>query len=185
MRGADKLMMEVEGQPLIRCMAERARGATKGPVIVALPLAPHPRYEALHGLDVTLLPVPDATEGMGASIRTAVAALPSGSKAAMLLLGDLPEVTEKDIKNILEAIDLKSDTAIWRGATEDGKPGHPIVFAASLFPALIRLSGDSGGSEVVAQANHKTRLIPLPGQRARLDLDTPEDWDAWRKARAQ
>ncbi|PJE36025.1 nucleotidyltransferase family protein, partial [Pseudooceanicola lipolyticus] len=26
----------------------------------------------------------------------------------------------------------------------------------------------------------RVQLVPLPGQRARADLDTPEDWAAWR-----
>ncbi|MCB1376719.1 MAG: nucleotidyltransferase family protein, partial [Rhodobacteraceae bacterium] len=83
---------------------------------------------------------------------------------------------------VAQAVDLKSDTLIWRGATEDLRPGHPIVFAAPLFPAFAALCGDSGGREIVAMAEDRVKLIALPGQRARRDLDTPEDWAAWRAA---
>ena len=182
MRGADKLMEPVDGLPLIRRQATIARAVTDGPVLVALPPPPHPRHAALEGLRVTPVPVPDAAEGMNASLRTAFTALPAGAPAAMLLLADLPELTADDLRTVAQAVDLKSDTLIWRGATENLRPGHPIVFAARLFPAFAALRGDSGGREVVALAEDRVKLIALPGQRARRDLDTPEDWAAWRAA---
>lgn len=183
MRGRDKLLEEVGSVPLLRRQAAMARRVTSGSILVALPPAPHPRYGALADLDVTPLPVPDAAEGMNASLRTAFAALPTDAKAAMLLLGDLPELTETDLARVARAVSLTSDTLIWRGTTEDGRPGHPIVFAAPLFPAFAALTGDTGGREVVAQAGDRIDLIPLPGNRARLDLDTPEEWEAWRAGR--
>ena len=185
MRGADKLLERVDGLPLLARQARMARAATRGPVIVALPPAPHPRYATLEGAGVTPLPVPAAAEGMSASLRTAIAALPPSTPAAMVLLADLPDLTAADLRAVLDAVDLAGPDLIWRGATDSGAPGHPIVFRADLFGALAELTGDSGGREVVAAAADRVRLVPLPGERARSDLDTPEAWAAWRAARAE
>lgn len=184
MRGRDKLLEQVDGQPLLRRQAMMACSATDGPVVVALPLEPHARHDALGGLSVTRVPVPDATEGMNASLRAAFAALPSGARAAMILLADLPELTLDDLNTVFDSVDLASEMTIWRGATADGKPGHPIVFAACHFPYFAKLTGDSGGRDVVAKAKDRTMLVPLPADHARLDLDTPEDWAAWRQRHA-
>lgn len=183
MGGQDKLLMTVDGMPLIRRQALLARSVTTGPVIVALPPRPHPRYAALDGLELTRLPVTNTAEGMNASLRAAFADLPCDAQAAMLLLGDLPELTVGDLNTVFQAVDLKSTSLIWRGATQDGKPGHPIVFAAPLFAEFARLTGDGGGREVVAAAKNRVVLVPLPGQHARRDLDTPEDWAAWLRDR--
>jgi len=183
MRGRDKLLEPVDGVPLLRRQAELARRTTSGQVLVALPAQPHKRYEALEGLDVTALPVAEATEGMNATLRVAFAALPPCSKAAMLLLADLPDITENDLRKIAQSVDLDTDTLIWRGATQSGGAGHPIVFSAALFSAFKKLTGDSGGREIVARAGDRVQLIPLPGDHARRDLDTPEDWAAWRATR--
>ncbi|MEO9780193.1 MAG: nucleotidyltransferase family protein [Sedimentitalea sp.] len=182
MRGIDKLLQEVDGKPLIRRQADIARAVTSGPVIVALPPEPHPRYDALVGANVEVLPVPMAAEGMNASLRTGFAALPADVDAAMLLLCDLPELTQADLARIALAHDPNSDTLIWRGTTQDGKPGHPIVFSSKLFGEFSGLTGDGGGREVVKAAGTHIAHIPLPGNRARLDLDTPEDWAKWRAA---
>lgn len=185
MRGADKLLEDIDGIPLLRRQADLACAVTRGPVLVALPPRPHRRYQCLDALAVNRVPVADPAEGMNASLRTAFAALPPDAPAAMLLLADLPDLTEGDLNAVLQSVDLKSKTLIWRGSTEHGKPGHPIVFAAALFPAFAALKGDSGGREIVAQAADHVTLVPLPDARARRDLDTPEDWAAWRAERAR
>jgi CTP:molybdopterin cytidylyltransferase MocA len=152
-------------------------------VLVALPPPPHPRYDALAGLDVQTVPVPDAAEGMNASLRAGLRAVPQDAAAVMVLLADMPDVTTDDIKTVLQAVDLVTDIRIWRAVTQSGDAGHPTVFHAALLPELMRLHGDSGG-RTVAQAHHdRTLHIPLPAGHARTDLDTPQDWADWRAAR--
>mmetsp|Transcript_18046 Transcript_18046/g.27781 ORF Transcript_18046/g.27781 Transcript_18046/m.27781 type:complete len:198 (+) Transcript_18046:697-1290(+) len=179
MRGRDKLREEVGGQPLLRRQAQMARRVSNR-IIIALPPRPHPRYDLVADLDVSALEVADAAEGMGASLRTAIASLPTGTTHAMVLLADMPEMTEADLRSLQNAVQQHPNARIWRGATEDGKHGHPIIFHASLFEPLSQIKGDSGGQAIVKAVGNQVDLVRLPGQRARLDLDTPEAWAAWR-----
>ncbi len=64
-----------------------------------------------------------------------------------------------------------------------GKPDIRTVFAAYHFNRILQMSGDTGAKEIIAQAQAETLTVPLRGNRARLDLDTPEAWAAWRAAR--
>lgn len=178
MRGADKLLEPVGGVPLLRVQAERAL-ATGHPVFVALPRADHPRAAALDGLEVTILSVPQAVEGMSGTMRGAIAQLPD-APAFMMLLADLVAIDTADMLAVLAACGNHPANLIWRGATTTGKPGHPIIFDASLRPAFQGLQGDTGGDPIVRPLGDHTCLVPLPDNRARLDLDTPEDWQAWR-----
>ena len=182
MRGCDKLLEKVHGKPLVRQQALRARHATKSSVLVTLPPAPHPRYDALSDLAITPVPVQDVDEGINASLRQALAALPPDASCVMILLADLPDLTTADMCEVAAAVDPLSDNLIWRGATAAGKGGHPIVFHRTLFENFAALTGDSGGKEVIAAAQGRIALIPLQGNRALLDLDTPEDWATWRAA---
>lgn len=185
MRGRDKLLEPVDGVPLLRRQAEMACRVTSGPVLVTLPPAPHPRRNALDGVPVEMVTVRDAAEGMNASLRAGIAALPKAAPAAMVLLADLPDLDDDDLNMVIQSVDLSDGNKVWRGATSDGAAGHPIIFAASLFAAIARLHGDSGGREVVAGAQGKMVLVRLPGTRARNDLDTPEAWARWRAANPQ
>lgn len=181
MRGRDKLLEPVAGEPLLRATVRKAR-ATGCPVHVALPDAAHPRAACLAGLGAVPVWVPDAAEGMAASLRAGVAALPQAERI-MIMLADMPEITTGDLAALIAAArDGADGTLIWRGASADGRPGHPIVFDAALRPRFAALSGDTGGASILAACRDAVRLVPLPGAHATCDLDTPEDWAAWRAA---
>lgn len=178
MRGQDKLMQTVQGTPLIAHMARRAL-ATGCPVIVCLPGNPGARAAALNGMGLHLLPVADADLGMSHTIRAGIAALPPQCTGAMILPADMPDLTETDLSTMIDAHDTHPD-AILRGASADTRAGHPVVFPRATFSAFDGLSGDTGARAVIAAFPGRLRIVALPGLHAITDLDTPEDWAAWR-----
>lgn len=177
MRGADKLLEPVGGTPVLRRLAQPA-AATGGPVAVTL-RAPDPdRAAVLAGLDLTPLPVPDAAEGMAASIRAAARwAGEIGAQGLILCPGDLPELGAQDFAALAQALDPEGPPL--RATDAQGTPGHPVAFPARLLPELARVTGDAGARGVLAA--HPPRLIVRPGRGPTLDLDTPEAWAAWRR----
>jgi CTP:molybdopterin cytidylyltransferase MocA len=179
MRGADKLLEEVRGQPLLRDRVDLALG-TGCTVAVTLPINADARRAALDGLNVTLLPVPDAATGMSASLRTGAAwAMVQHAAAVMVLLPDLPDLTAEDINTLLQANDFEH---IFRACDANGTPGHPVILPARLLPDLTRVTGDTGARDLLRA--HPVTPVPLPGSHATTDLDTPEAWAAWRAAQS-
>lgn len=181
MRGCDKLLEDVGGMPLLRQQAMRAL-ATGLPVLVTLPPGAAGRRAALGGLDPARLMIaalPDAPEGMAASIRAGAGwALDRGAGGLMVVLADMPEVTTDDMMSLVQRFDFKS---VLRGCNAAGRPGHPVLFPAGLFAALTRVRGDQGARDVLRGA--PVALHRLPWDHALTDLDTPEDWAAWRTRR--
>lgn len=177
MRGGDKLLEEVAGHPLIATMARRA--ATVAPCRVTLPDIDHPRAAALPP-GTLIIPVPDADEGMAASIRAGARDLPDTTTGLMILPGDMPDLTAADLQTLANA--WRSDPGhIHRATASDGTPGHPVIFPAYLFDNLRALTGDTGARALLK--THTTRHVALPDRHALTDLDTPEDWAAWRARR--
>lgn len=172
MGGRDKLLEQVDGLPLLTRQAERALDA--GPVIVTLPSADHPRA-AVVPTGVTTVVVAGQ---MSDSIRAGIAAVPDDASGVVILPADMPDITAADIAAIKAA--ASGNIAIVRAATDDGEPGHPIYFARKTFPDFKGLIGDRGAFRICENWLDDTKLIPLNGQRARLDLDTPEEWDRYR-----
>jgi CTP:molybdopterin cytidylyltransferase MocA len=179
MRGGDKLLERVEGAPLLARIARLAQ-STDLPVTVTLPPDRPLRDNALAGMGLDTVTVPGAALGMAESLKAGVAALPD-TAAVMLLLADLPEMTADDLGTMLQAWAQTPDL-ILRGADAAGRPGHPVCFPAWARGELLALTGDQGAREVLLRHKDRTRLIPLPGQHATTDLDTPEEWAAWRAA---
>jgi CTP:molybdopterin cytidylyltransferase MocA len=182
MRGADKLLEEIDGEPLLTRSA-RAALATGCRVTVTLPLDRPARLAALQGLAVTPVMVPDAAQGMATSLIAGLRALPAAAPVLMVL-ADLPDLTTKDLQACL-AVWVKDPRAIPRGAAADGTPGHPVGFPPDLRAELLALTGDTGARAVLARHADRLHLVRLPGTHATTDLDTPEAWATWRASRAR
>jgi xanthine dehydrogenase accessory factor len=179
MRGADKLLLNVDGIPQLRRVTLQAV-ATGWPVLVMLPADDPLRAAAVQDLAVTKVPVHDRREGLSASLRAGYEA--AGSvQALMILPSDLPELETMDLNAVISA-HLADPASIHRGAS-DNQPGHPVILPGDLLPKLGRLTGDEGARRVLEAQADRVRLVNLPGRRATLDLDTPEDWVAWYTAR--
>lgn len=180
MRGADKLLQRVAGQPLLRHVASIAK-ATGSEVWVTLPADAKARQTALTGLGVRVVPVPDATLGMSRSLYhgiTAIRAKAGPDDGVMILPADMPDFTAEALGTLIARFQAEPNL-IFRGATPDGQFGHPALFPGEIWPELAVVTGDQGGKTVLERHKDKVRIVALPGRMALIDLDTPEDWAAW------
>lgn len=179
MRGRDKLLESVAGEALLARQI-RIAGALGVPVCVALPAGAPTRRRLVDAAQARSVPVADAGTGMSASIRAlAREAEAAGAPALLLLLADMPEIEAEDLRRLLAEAEHYPNVII-RATTEDGRPGHPVVFPRQYFKDLQVLEGDTGARSLLA-SGADVRLVPLPGERAVTDLDTPEAWDDWRR----
>ncbi len=182
MRGRDKLLEKIDDIPLIAQQTRRALELNI-PVLVTLrgDMMHHARKEALAPLcnpSLTLKKIPDAEEGLSASIRHGVGwARLKAAKAVMVFLPDMPDVTAADLR-ALQAAHQANPNAIFRATSQAGEPGHPTILPARLFDQLSTLGGDAGAKDILQSEGYLP--CPLPGEHATTDLDTPEAWQKWR-----
>ena len=141
------------------------------------------RAEAVAGLAVETIVAADCVEGMAASLRAGLAAVEARADAVLVLLADLPEVGVADIDRQIAAFDPAEGREIVRAVSADGRPGHPVLIGRRFFEDLRGLAGDQGARSVLAAAADFVVEVPTAGDAALVDLDTPEDWAAWRAAR--
>ena len=179
MRGRDKLLEKIDGIPILSILA--ARAIKVGPVFVTLPDLNHPRRETLPRA-ATIVSVVDAQNGMSHSLKAGISALPDTATGVIVLPADMPDITTNDLAAI-KTHSQQDHPPIVRATTSDGKPGHPIYFARSLFSLFQNLSGDRGAYQICQAYSAQTKHVPLKGQRARLDLDTPEEWESFHRKR--
>ena len=175
MRGRDKLLMDVGGEPLLRRQVRAALG-TGYPVIVALPAAHQARHRMVADLPVRIADVRDAAAGMGTSIAQGVRL--AGSGRIMIVPADMPNLGTSELSALIDAASA-APLQIWRGMDAAGTPGHPVIFPSAFYDRLTCLSGDDGARTVLKDEH--VMLAALPGDTAVLDLDTPEAWDAFRQ----
>ncbi|MEO3414801.1 nucleotidyltransferase family protein [Roseovarius sp. CAU 1744] len=181
MRGRDKLLELVDKHPLLARQIGIAL-QTPATVLVTLPPDARDRTAIVEGIvddRLEALIVDDAEEGLAASLRAAVrfaAKQEHDPEALMILLADMPEIEAADLHRLMQAFDGKT---VVRATDADGRVGHPVIIPPRLFPDLDGLSGDQGARRALDGEHIIT--VPLAGHRATTDLDTPEDWAAWRR----
>lgn len=177
MRGGDKLLEPVEDQPLLRRQVLAAM--TSGcPVVVTLPPNARARRAALDGLPVALEVVTEASEGLAASLRHAVSLLADGQSLG-LLLPDVPGIGASEILAVLDRFRDGGERRVTRAGEDAGdRPGTPVFLPHTIALRLSGLTGDEGGRTVLK--GEPVDLVRFPDDRALRDLDTPEDWRAWR-----
>ena len=118
---------------------------------------------------------PDHAEGMGASLRTGVAALPADVDAAFVFLGDMPRVPIAVLAPLAQAV---ADGAPAAAAAFRGKRGHPAIFGRGLFPQLLASTGDQGARAVLQGLGPHLALVEAPDDGVLADVDTPDDLKA-------
>ncbi|MGB3148843.1 MAG: nucleotidyltransferase family protein [Paracoccaceae bacterium] len=187
MGGVDKLGLKVGGEAALT-RAVRQACATGAKVWVTLPesgafAASRARLVAGHEAVVLPIPTDQVAEGMAASLRAGVgAAAAARVLGLMIYLPDMPEIEGADLQRLITLFAANPSRVV--RATSDGPDGacrfgHPVILPKRLFDKIADLRGDRGARDIIHDAD--VVPCPLPGQRALLDLDRPEDWRNWSK----
>jgi CTP:molybdopterin cytidylyltransferase MocA len=180
--GGDKVVVALDGEPLVRHVAASLVRAGVRELVVVTPPDPSPVEKALAGLGnggrssppvLRIVPNPHAARGLGSSIATGIASLGAEVEVAIIALADQPRVPDAVLQSLLAA---------WRGTGAPivapryagGVRGYPIVFDADVFRELSRLDGDEGVQPVLARSVDRVRLVDFDVATP-VDVDTPED----------
>ena len=97
----NKLLEPVCGEPMVRRVAAIALRSGAEPGVVVTGHEATEVGEALQGLGVTVILNPDYADGLSASLRTGLSALPAGIDSALILLGDMPEVEGSVVSDLM------------------------------------------------------------------------------------
>jgi molybdenum cofactor cytidylyltransferase len=174
--GRQKLTLPMpDGRPLVRVAVEQILAAGLDDTVVVLGRDAEAVSSALAGLPVRTVVNHRYAEGQSTSLRAGLDALGAGTTAALIALGDQPLPDPSVIARLVAAL-RTSDRPIAVPVYRDGR-GNPVLFAASVFAELRRVTGDQGGRGVVARDPARVAEVPVDGPMP-PDIDTPEDYDA-------
>ena len=171
--GRPKQLSVLEGRPLVQHVIDAAVAASLTDVAVVLGHAADAVAAALRlPPGVTIVVNPRYAEGQSTSLRAGLARAPAGAGAAVVLLGDQPEVRVDAIRAVVRA-QARSDAPVLRAAY-GGRPSHPVALARSVWPEAEALRGDAGARALIAAHAGRVELVEVGGAPPE-DIDSPED----------
>ena len=174
--GRNKLLLELDGEPLVRRAARVAVEAGLAPVVVVLGHEAARVESALAGLPASVRSVvnPDHARGVNTSLRAGIASLPDDAAAAVIVLADMPRVTAAMIARLVE---VHHETGAPLVASEyGGVHAPPTLYARTIFPELGGPEGDGCGKRVVRAHAHEAARVAWPAERL-VDVDREGDWE--------
>ena len=132
--------------------------------VAAAALAFDPRTIVVHA--------PDYAEGMGASLRTGIASLPTDADGVFVFLGDMPRVPAQVLPRMAQALvdGALAAAPVWRG-----QRGNPVLIDRTLFPQLLALTGDAGARGVLQSLGDRLALVESPDDGVLFDVDERGD----------
>jgi len=128
---------------------------------------------------VQLIDNPRFAQGMSSSVQEGVRVLKEDAELAgiMIIPGDMPLIKKETVNAILARFEETSFPIII--PVYHGKRGHPVLFAKSLFPQLMEVSGDVGAREVVRRNYEQCCFLEVEDQGVLIDIDSPEEYTRW------
>ena len=171
--GSNKLLLPLEGEPIVRATVRIVLGSRVNEVVVVLGRDAREVSGALAGLGVREVVNPDFASGMSSSLRAGVRSLPPGAGAAVIVLADQPTLRSDAIDAIIQSWRSSGSSIV--APRFNGERGHPVLFDRRMFGELLAVSGDRGARDLIASDPARVELVELTSSPP-LDVDTPEDY---------
>lgn len=178
MPGANKLLADLGGVPVLSHALRLARHPVLSEAVVVTGFDREPVAALARAAGLRTVHADDWEEGTGASLRAGVAATDAEADGVAILLGDVPLVRPATLDRLAEAFAARGGIV---RPTHDGVPGHPVLFARDLRPALLAVQGDDGAYAVVRRHAARLHLVPTDDAGTTLDADTPSALDQLRQ----
>ncbi|MGF7163421.1 molybdenum cofactor cytidylyltransferase [Rhodoligotrophos appendicifer] len=172
MEGANKLLEPVDGKVMVRRVVEAALASRAAPVLVILGHQSERVRAALAELDVMFVENSAFSEGLSSSLKSGIAALPTGVDAALVCLGDMPFVTASHLDRLIAGFSPSDGRSICVSVSQ-GKRGNPVLWGADYFSDIQELRGDIGAKHLMSRYASEVCEIEMD-DAVLIDLDTPE-----------
>ena len=171
--GRNKMLLELEGEPLVRRAARRALTAGLSPVVVVLGHEADRARAVLADLPVEIALNPNFTGPTSTSLHAGLDRLGRDVDAAVVLLGDMVHVSEAALAELVSRARTSDAPLVVSRYGDVTAP--PLLFRRLLFGELRAWTGEGCGKAVVQAHQHEALYVDR-GPEMLEDVDTPEDF---------
>lgn len=176
--GRNKLLLELDGEAVVRRAARTAIAAGLDPVVVVTGHEHEAVTARLHDLRVRTVSNTEHAKGTHTSVAAGVSALSDDCAAAVVILADMPFVTAAMLRDVV-ALYRRSHAPLVVSRYGGDVTAPPILYDRALFGELARMDSRCGRA-VVRRHIDEAVIAEWPAEAAR-DLDRPADYERARE----
>ena len=112
-------------------------------------------------------------QGISSSIKIGISSLPEDCDAVIIILGDMPDVTDKLINNLIKSFNPEIKRHIILPYYKS-QLGNPVIISRRFFPEILQLKGDSGAKNIIKKNLDYVYKLPQKNNASLLDIDTDQ-----------
>jgi molybdenum cofactor cytidylyltransferase len=179
--GRNKLLLEIDGEPMVRRAVRAAIEAGLGPVIVVLGHEADRVRAALAGLACSPVVNSEHAQGMRTSLQCGIERAAQDAGAAVVVLADMPFVSAPMIAALVERQRRTGAPLVVSRYGDVDAP--PTLYDGSIFPEILALTGDHCGKAVARRHASEAVVVSWPAAALR-DVDVAQDYESVRTSPA-
>lgn len=168
--GRPKALLQLDGQSLLRRTVQAVLSTHPQSIQVVLRPDDQAALAELEGLPITPSFCPEHSEGMAASLRLAVNALPASTPGLLVCVCDQIHLGAAHLQALCALWQRKPEHAAASGYA--GIFGVPAILPGAWFSDVANLHGDQGARVLLRRRAGEVSV--LVEERLAVDLDRPE-----------
>lgn len=177
--GSPKLLLPWGATTVIGKVVSTCVGAGAAEIVVVTGAETVSIRAALADLPATTVFNPDYQQGeMVSSLKVGLGALPEAIAAALVVLGDQPQIEANTISLVVGA--YRSSQAQIVVPSYELRRGHPWLLHRSLWERIQSLSGERTMRDFLNEHAHLIHYVAVDTPGILKDLDTPQQYQAER-----
>ena len=173
--GEAKQLLRLGERTLLQQVIENVRGAGMDEVVLVLGHAAESIRESVGPANVRIVVNSEYREGMGTSLRTGIAAVSPEIDAVLIVLADQPFVRAETLKRVAKEYQRTNAQIVI--PMYKGFRGNPVLLDRSVFPEMMRLTGDIGCRAIFGNHSEGIVKVAVEDMGILLDLDSREDFE--------
>jgi molybdenum cofactor cytidylyltransferase len=168
--GSPKALLQYRGQSFLERILDAVAASQLNPSVV---VAGH-HYDLIVQAfpDFPVVFNPNYEQGMSTSVQAGIRALPQGLDGVAIFLVDHPLIDPETIERLVCQLSPGHIVV----PVNDGRRGHPVIFAADLLDEILELASDQGLNTVVKRNRARVVEVIVENSGVLRDIDTPEQF---------
>jgi molybdenum cofactor cytidylyltransferase len=115
-----------------------------------------------------------AEADMLSSIQVGISALPTAADAALIVLGDQPQIQVETVRRLAQVYELAASPLVV--PSHNMRRGHPWLIDRGLWPELLRMSTNETARDFLIRNDSQIHYVEIDSATILDDLDTPGDY---------
>ncbi len=170
--GSPKALVPFQGRPFLEHLLEVTSHREIGVRRVVLGAHAEPIAKAVNLKADEIVINHEWEKGQLSSIQAALRSLPQGTDGILLCLIDHPLISSALVQDLIEQFYTTKKPIVL--PVYEGRRGHPVLFAASLYDELLRAPLETGARAVVWAHKGEVEEVQTNEEGCVLNLNDPE-----------